>query len=126
MYEKLHDIDVIDIERISAYIPENMNKCIEVLKIKSFIKAKELGTVKKGTVLPDICAIDRYDSERSLRPSGKPVILAVLSSGCPYSIISIEELYALNCRYNDIMDMVSVWTDDSRNIWLEKHKEEKT
>tara|TARA_R110002012_G_C11359758_1_gene580713 strand:- start:53 stop:490 length:438 start_codon:yes stop_codon:yes gene_type:complete len=56
----------------------------------------------------------------------KPQVIALFSSGCAYSIASINLLEQLTEFNNNKIEIVSIWDDKSRDIWLNSYQDEKS
>jgi hypothetical protein len=119
-------IGIPDLERFTQLIKEDHRNSAYVKRIESYIAAKKRDTIKVGSKVADFTLPDKDGNQVSvIQPNNKTTLIALFSSGCAYSVASIDILEKVAAMNNDKIEMITIWEDSSREIWLNTHKDEK-
>lgn len=119
-------IPVSDLIKIMSSVSDENKSSIYARRIENFIKAKKLKPVRVGDKLQDFSLPDKKGkSYPVLSTNNKPKLITLFSSGCPYSVASIELLSQLHHQNNDKFEIITIWEDASRATWLNSHKNKK-
>jgi len=96
------------------------------LKLKNYVEAKQRGPLKKGEMVKDFSLPDKNGELYSvLQGKGKTTLIALFSSGCSYSIASIDLLAQLNALNVDKIEIISIWDDPDEHSWIHMHADKK-
>ncbi len=96
------------------------------LKLKYYLKAKENGTLRKGEMIKNFSLPDKNGEFYPVaNANGKTKLLALFSSGCSYSVASIDLLEQLNTLNDDKIEIISIWDDPDEDSWLHMHADKK-
>lgn len=119
-------IDLEDLQQFSREINEDLSNTQYAKRIAQYVEAKNRGTVKKGQVVQDFTLPDANGEQVPvISMSENPKVIALFSSGCIYSIASIGLLEKLRDSNQKGYDIISLWEDPSKEIWLTDRAEEK-
>lgn len=95
-------------------------------RIESYLRAKKLGPVSVGKKIIDFQLVDVAGNLIPiLNPTRTPKLISLFSSSCQFSIASIKLLAELNELNQGQLELVTIWTDESRDTWLNAFKDHK-
>jgi hypothetical protein len=118
--------DIADLERFTQLVKEEHRNSAYVKRIESYIAAKKRNPVKIGSKVENFTLPDKESNQVSvISPNNKTTLIALFSSGCAFSVASIGMLEKVAAMNNDKIEMITIWEDSSREIWLNTHKDEK-
>jgi hypothetical protein len=119
-------IAIPDLERFTQLVTEEHRNSAYVKRIEVYIAAKKLDNIKIGSKVGDFTLPDKDGNQVSvIQPNNKTTLIALFSSGCAYSVASIGILEKVADLNNDKIEMITIWEDSSREIWLNTRKDEK-
>ncbi|MCH6199521.1 redoxin domain-containing protein [Aquiflexum sp. LQ15W] len=119
-------IGIPDLERFTQLVKEEHQNAAYVKRIENYIAAKKLDKIKIGSKVGDFTLPDKDGNQVSvIQPNNKTTLIALFSSGCGYSVASIGILEKVADLNNDKIEMITIWEDSSREIWLNTRKDEK-
>lgn len=96
------------------------------LKTQSYSIAKSREPVKIGRLVEDFALPDKTgDLQSVLKNKDKTKLVALFSSGCSYSIASIDLLALLNALNTDKIEIISIWHDPDEHSWIHMHADKK-
>jgi hypothetical protein len=95
-------------------------------RIEQYIAAKGRGPIKPGKPVMDFDLPDRQgNAQPVIGEAGRPKLIALFSSGCMYSIASIPLLEQLHQQSQGKLDIVTIWTDQSKDTWQQTYADKK-
>ena len=120
------DLPISDLEAFLERTTEEFSQSIYAKRIEYFIAAERMNPIKKGKALADFKLPNEQGEEIALlQSSDKPKLIALFSSGCAYSVASIQLLQKLHEEGSDQLEIITIWEDNSRDTWLNYRKDEK-
>ena len=128
-YEK-HNFALNDLRRIYQGVQSQYGNLIYVQRLGGYIEAKSKPRVKIGSKVEDFKLPNKSgDYQSVLTNTSKQKLIAILSSGCQYSIASIpllEQFYKISKEQNKNIELITIWSDESyqsdstdKIIWLD-------
>mgnify|MGYP003633836186 CR=1 FL=1 len=116
-----------DVEDYYKLLNEENQNSIYGKRIENYLSALKRKVLKKGETVEDFKLPNKNgDYINVINDKNKPQVIALLSSGCTYSIASIKLLEQLSKLSNNKIEIVTIWDDKSRNIWLSSYQDEKS
>lgn len=120
------DISEGDLEKILAALDYVAKKTIYAKRIDAYLSAMKKSPLKKGHKPENFELPDKNGEYISvLNDEGKTQVIALFSSGCAYSIRSIDLLEQIAKLNNDKIEIVTIWDDSNKEIWLNTYQNEK-
>lgn len=124
--EKKKNISISDLEIFSQGVNEENKKTIYFKKLETYLSAKKHEPLKKGHKIEDFKLTNTEGEQVSvINGNNKSRIIALFSSGCAYSIASINLLEQLAELKNDKIELVTIWEDPTKKVWLTTHQDKK-
>jgi thiol-disulfide isomerase/thioredoxin len=115
-----------DLQKYYKLIDTSNKNSIYVKRIKNYLSAIKREPLKKGKTVENFKLPNELGQYVSIiNSNNKPKVIALFSSACAYSLASINLLEQLSKLNNDKIEIVSIWSDKSKNIWLNTYKDEK-
>lgn len=119
-------MSVSDLEKLFTSIDEEYKNSIYVKRIETYVSAKKRNPLTKGKKVEDFKLPNKDGQFVSVVNDGnKSRLIALLSSGCSYSIASINLLEQVAELNNDKIEMITIWDDPTREVWLNTNKDKK-
>jgi hypothetical protein len=116
-----------DLETYFNSIGEESKNTIYAKKIERYLLAKNKPSLKKGSLVENFTLPnEKGEPIDVLKGNNKLQVIAIFSSGCPYSIASISLLKQLSDLNNNKINIVSIWDDETKAIWLNSYKAQKS
>jgi hypothetical protein len=123
---KKEEISTSDLENYYQSLNQENKNFIYGKRIENYLLALKRSVLKKGETIENFKLPDKSGSYTDvLNDNNRHQVIAMFSSGCAYSIASINLLEQLSKLNNDKIEIVSIWDDKSRNTWLNAYKDEK-
>lgn len=120
-------IGIADLEAFLVHVPDSLRALHYVKKIENYLLAQKIGPLKKGSVVQDFQLPDSTGNRVSmLQNSGKKQLVALVSTGCFYSLASLSMLQELAELNNKPFDIITIWDDGSKDTWLNARKDQKS
>lgn len=106
-----------ELEQIFEQIPAKNQNHIYVKRTKAYYEAIKREKLKKGSPIEPFRLMDESGkSQEILSNENKTKLIAVLSSGCGYSLASISLLEQIN-KKTDKIEIITIWSDEISNPW---------
>lgn len=119
-------ISIANLEKYYKSLNEDNKKTIYANRIINYLSAKKRKDLKKGGIFENFKLPNKSGNYIDVvNDKNKIKVIALLSSGCSYSIASIHFLKNLSASNNDKIEIVSIWDDQSKNTWLYSHQDKK-
>ena len=120
-------MSVSELETFYQQLNEENKTSINARQIASYLSAIKRPPLKTGAKVEDFQLPDKSGQQVSvITQSGKKQLIALFSSGCLYSVASIDLLQQLQNRHKGKVDIVTIWNDDTRDMWLNTYQEQKS
>jgi hypothetical protein len=115
-----------DLKRYYSSLNTQNKGSIYAKRIENYLSAIESPPLKKGEIFKNFELPDKNGQYVGVgSEQKKPQVIAVFSTGCAYSLASIDLLVQLSELNKDKIEIVSIWDDRSKEIWLGFDQEEK-
>ena len=120
------NISTSDLKIFLQEINEENKKTIYYKRIENYLSAKNLKALKKGYMVEDF-KLPNKDGEHVsvINGSNKKRIISLFSSGCSFSIASIDLLEQLSELNNDKIELITIWEDPTKETWLDAYQDKK-
>ncbi|MCU0420093.1 MAG: TlpA family protein disulfide reductase [Cyclobacteriaceae bacterium] len=119
-------MSIAELEEFSQKIDPEYRSSSYAKRIESYLAAKKLGIVKKGDKVTDFLLPDSAGKPVSvLGANGRPTLIALFSSGCSFSIASIDLLEQVARLNDNEVNLITIWEDENKETWLEDHADKK-
>jgi len=100
-------------------IPEYYKRHTYGKRIDNYLSAKQRAPIKKGQRIEDFHLPDKEGNQVAvIGMNNKPKLISLFASGCAYSVLSIDPLEKFSKMNDGRMDIITIWEDDSEDIWL--------
>lgn len=120
------NISISDLEIFSQGVSEENKKTIHYKRIENYVSAKKLKVLKKGQKVEDFKLPNKDGKQVSvINGSNKKRIISLFSSGCLFSVASINLLEQLSELNNDKIELITIWEDPTKETWLNAHQDKK-
>lgn len=120
------NFSISDLEMFSQKVSEENKNTIHFKRIENYVSAKKLKTLKKGDKVEDFKLPNREGKQVSaINGSNKKRIIGLFSSGCSFSIASINLLEQLAELNNDKIELITIWEDPTKEVWLNSNQDKK-
>lgn len=125
--KKKEEITKSDLEDYYKSLNQENKNTIYAKRIENYLSAIKRTPLKKGNPVENF-KLPNKDGKYIdvVNDKNKPQVIALFSSGCTYSIASINLLKQLSELNTDKIEIVSIWDDQSRNTWLDTFQDEKS
>lgn len=118
---------IAELEAFVAGIPAELREMGYLKEIENYVRAQKMGPLKKGSVVQDFQLPDSAGNRISiLQNAGKKHLVALVSTGCYYSLASLSMLQELAESSEKQYEIITIWDDGSKDIWLNARKEQKS
>lgn len=118
---------ISDLEEYLDTLSEKSKKSIYAKRIENYLSAIKRPSLKKGKSVENFqLPNEKNEYVDVINGKNKPQVIALFSSGCAYSIASINLLEQLSELNKGKIEIVSIWDDKSKNTWLNSHQDEKS
>lgn len=119
-------ISISDLEKLSMSIDDDHKNSGYLKRIESYVSAKKRNPLRKDNKVEDFKLLNKEGQYISVvKNDNKPRLIALFSSGCSYSISSINLLEQLAEFNNDKIEIITIWDDQTKETWLNTNKEKK-
>lgn len=120
-------ISTSDLEEYYKSLNKENKNSIYAKRIENYLSAIKRTPLKKGRTIENFKLPNKNGKYIDVvNNNNKPQVIALFSSGCAYSIASINLLEQLSKLNNDKIEIVSIWDDKNRNTWLNSYQDEKS
>jgi hypothetical protein len=120
------EMSISDLEKLSMSISEEYNNSIYIKRIESYVSAKKRNPIEKGNIVEGFKLPNKDGQYISVfNDENKPRLITIFSSGCTYSIASINLLEQLSELNNDKIEIITIWDDPTKETWLNTNTEKK-
>jgi thiol-disulfide isomerase/thioredoxin len=107
-------------------VPGHLTETWEVDEIKTYLSLNTMARAKVGQLAPGFVLESKSCTDFSLKEKkGKYVLLDFSFTGCGGCIKALPELIEIYQKHGKDVEFVTIWNDNSRNIWEEKWKDHK-
>jgi hypothetical protein len=121
-----NDFEVAEIKAFLKDMNDAFRNSYYYLRLENYVNAKRLPPLKKGKKVALFGLPDKDGNEVLVAPAdGKTRLIALYSSGCSYSVASIDLLAQLHELKDGNLEIISIWEDSNRDTWLNAHSEQK-
>lgn len=119
-------IGIPDLERFTQLVKEEQRNSPYFKRIENYIAAKKRDEIKIGSKVEDF-PLPRKDGKQVsvINSNNKTTLISLFSSGCAYSVASIGILEKVADLNNDKIEIITIWDDSNKEMWLNTHKDEK-
>jgi thiol-disulfide isomerase/thioredoxin len=115
-----------EIRNALAGLDETMPDNPHLLKIQSYLKAKQLDKPKKGSSFVELELMNTNAVQEKLSAQNDtPTVLAFMATGCPYSVNAMEPIAGLQQQYKDKVRIITIWGDPNFDIFAKQETEKK-
>jgi len=112
-------ISLDELEAMIERVESEYHDLAAFQQIGNYISAKRFGKVKMGSKITDFTLANAADEQESiLSDNNKTKLIAILSSGCSFSLASISLLDQLEQINNGNLEQVTIWNDKDKDTWL--------
>lgn len=119
--QEKENISVKELEQILQQIPSENQNHIYVKRTNAYYEAIKIEKLKKGSRLESFSLIDESGKKHDIMSNtNKTKIIAVLSSGCSYSLASISLLEQVEDNRTDNIEVFSIWDQQSEPWEVDK------
>ncbi|MGY6743035.1 MAG: TlpA family protein disulfide reductase [Cecembia sp.] len=119
-------IPLADLEMFYKNIQEDYKSHTYGKRIENYLSAKQRAPIKKGQKIEDFHLPDKEGKQVAvIGMSDKPKLISLFSSGCAYSVLSIDLLEKFSEMNDNNMDIITIWEDGSEDIWLNSNTSRK-
>jgi peroxiredoxin len=119
-------ISISDLEAFSQKVDEVYQGSIYFKSLTSYISAKKREPVKIGSIVEDFTLPNKDGNQVSVvNKDAKNKLITIFSSSCPWSIASISLLEKLAKINNGKIEIITIWSDDTRDSWLNSDIDQK-
>jgi hypothetical protein len=116
-----------DLEKYFNSLSNDSKNSVYAKRIESYLSAINRPSLKKGKTVENFKLPNEKDEHIDvISRNNKPQLIAMFSSGCAYSIASINLLAQLSKLNNNKIEIVTIWDDKTKDTWLNSSKEEKS
>ncbi|MGY6523759.1 MAG: TlpA family protein disulfide reductase [Mongoliitalea sp.] len=123
---KRESIHFNSLEEFQNAVPAELQQSDFFGRIAAYTDAKNRPAVKKGKKVENFILEDHTGSPTPLFSfNDKPKLIALFSSGCVYSIASIEFLEELYQTGSSRYEIITIWDDRSQDAFLNAYAEQK-
>ncbi len=120
------NILISDLELFSQKVDSSYKNSSYYKELASYISAKKRNPIKIGELVENFTLPNKDGNQVSIvNKSEKTKLISIFSSGCAYSIASISMLEQIAKINNDKIDIITIWADDTKDIWLNQHLDQK-
>lgn len=124
--ENKENISISDLEMFTQGVSEENKKTNHYKRIENYVSAKKLKALKKGHEVEDFKLPNKDGKQVSvINGNNKKRIISLFSSGCSFSISSINLLEQLSELNNDKIELITIWEDPTQETWLNAYKDKK-
>jgi peroxiredoxin len=108
-------------------VPENLRKVWEYDEIQTYLTLNQSTRAKIGLPAPDF-SLESKSGQRFVlsEQKGKYVLLEFSFTGCQGCILALPELKTLHEELGSQIQIVSLWRDRTREVWLNSQAEHKS
>lgn len=125
--ENKDKISITDLETFCQKVDENYQGSIHFKELTNYISAKKRKPIKIGSIVEDFTLPNREGNQVSvINSSKKTKLITMFSSSCAYSIKSISLLEQFAKINNGKIEMITIWSDDTRDSWLNTNLDQKS
>jgi peroxiredoxin len=108
-------------------VPENLRKVWEYDEIQTYLTLNQSTRAKIGLPAPDFSLESKSGEQFVLsEQKGKYVLLEFSFTGCRGCILALPELKKLHEELGSQIQIVSLWRDRTREVWLNSQAEHKS
>lgn len=120
-------IPILSLESMVQQVKEPFQNSIYFKRIEAFLQAQKLTPFQKGKSIETILLPNRAGERVPVfQANGQKQVLAVFSSGCSWSVASIDLLHQLTQKYPQKLKVSSIWIDFSQHVWLNAYQKQKS
>ena len=117
------NFSINNLKALRKQIDPKHENLIYVKKLDKYIEAKSRKPIKKGVEIEDFTLPDSIGENKNILSINDNLkLIAVLSSGCYFSMKSISFLEKLN---ESQIKIISIWADKSKDTWQNYQSEKK-
>ncbi|MBA4302995.1 MAG: hypothetical protein C0424_02090 [Sphingobacteriaceae bacterium] len=118
---------IADLETFLTAVPTELRDMGYVKEMENYLRAQKIGPLKKGSNVQDFQLPDSAGNRVSiLQNSGRKQLVALVSTGCYHSLGSLGMLQQLAESNEKQYEIITIWDDGSKDIWLNARKEQKS
>lgn len=118
---------ITDLETFLTAVPTELRDMGYVKEMENYLRAQKIGPLKKGSNVHDFQLPDSAGNRVSiLQNSGRKQLVALVSTGCYHSLGSLGMLQQLAESNEKQYEIITIWDDGSKDIWLNARKEQKS
>ena len=124
-HKEKHKVEVLDTYFDS--LNEENKMSVYAKRVANYLAAIKRPALKKGETVENFQLPNKKNELVDvIYGKNKPQLIGLLSSGCAYSIVSLNLLKQLSELNDDSIEIVTIWDDKSKNTWLNSHQDEKS
>jgi hypothetical protein len=121
------DISPAVLQKMLSAADESYQSSVYGKRIEQYIAAKGRGPVKQGKPVMDFDLPDKQgNAQPVIGEAPRTKLIALMSSGCMYSIASIPLLEQIHQQSQGKLDIVTIWTDKSKDTWQQTYADKKS
>ncbi|HET8858899.1 hypothetical protein [Marivirga sp.] len=120
------NIDQEELARILEQIPAQNQSHFYAKRTNAYYAAIQREKTKKGSTLENFSLKDETGERHEMMAlKNKTKIIAILSSGCDYSLASLSLLEQVSQYGNDKIEIISIWAEQSGTPWKMDERKQK-
>lgn len=120
------NMSISDLKIFSQGVSEENKQTVYFKRIDNYLTAKNLGALKKGQKVEDFKLPNKEGKQVSvLNGNSNKRIISLFSSGCLFSIASIDLLEQLSQMNNNTIELITIWEDPTKETWLNTYQDPK-
>jgi thiol-disulfide isomerase/thioredoxin len=119
-------ISIRHLEIFSQGISETNKNNVQFKRIENYLSAKKLEPLKIRNKVKDFKLPNKEGEQVSIIDgSNKTRVIGLFSSGCLFSIASINLLEQLAELNNGKLELITIWDDQTKKTWLNTYQDKK-
>ncbi|UJP65107.1 thioredoxin domain-containing protein [Mongoliitalea daihaiensis] len=120
------NMSISDLKIFSQEVSEENKQTIYYKRIENYLSAKNRKALKKGQKVEDFKLPNKEGKQVSvINGNTNKRIISLFSSGCVFSIASIDILEQLSEMNNDNIELITIWEDPTKETWLNAYQDNK-
>jgi len=115
-------ISISDLDLFTQKVDETYKSSVYFKRIENYLMAKKRKPLKVGDKVEDFSLPDKDGNQVSvINSNNKTKLITIFSSGCSYSVSSIDMLEQISKMNNGKIEIITIWADDIKDTWITEH-----